>query len=463
MSGDVIWSARITIITGALVFGACGGGARALPDAGDGDATSPPADAAIELDAIPADAYRPPGNTLQVSSTGDDVNDGVIQPVRTLKRAVAIATTYPEITSITLAAARYSASTGEAFPYSIPRGVTVTGPVDGGAILVGDKTGSGLIVELGKLQNLEFENFATAIVARGVSELDNVRIRISAVAVRAEAAARLSATKLDVTGALGACATGIELVGGTALNATGVTSLALGQSLRVRDHGAATLAHADVIADSACLLPAIDVRSDTTFTLSDSTINGGAPGVDLSGSTAPLRASLTNLTVHDAGTSAVRGGNATVEIKSSALSRSPVGVLTFGGTWQLTGVLIVDNTVEGVAVSPGTANQPVSLTMRGCTVRGSNFGVAISDFSTTDLGTTASPGNNVFQDNARAGIAVLGQSGATQVDAVGNTWQPKRQGSDAAGHFEPMIVFGPIDSFFGNNFQIASPQWSVKL
>jgi hypothetical protein len=129
----------------------------------------------------------------------------------------------------------------------------------------------------------------------------------------------------------------------------------------------------------------------------------------------------------------------------------------------LTDVVIANNLGTGVYVSPGLANEPVTLTMRGCTVRGNSDGVVVLDFSTTDLGTTANPGNNVFQDNFRAGLGLRGLAGGTQVDAVGNTWQPHRQGADAAGRFPSITVFGRVDSLLGNSFWIQSPGWSVKL
>src|SRR4051812_15918138 len=88
-----------------------------------------------------------PGITIHVSPTGDDANDGMIQPVRTLKRAIAIAGTNSQITTISLAAGRYASSTGEEFPYMVPVNVTIVGPSTGGAILVGTKTEGALTLD----------------------------------------------------------------------------------------------------------------------------------------------------------------------------------------------------------------------------------------------------------------------------------------------------------------------------
>src|SRR6185503_17622848 len=78
---------------------------------------------------------------------------------------------------------------------TIPSNVTVVGPADGPrdgfAILVGTGIEQAILLGDGKLENLTFEGFAVAIIARGAGELESVRIGTSAVAVRAETTARL--------------------------------------------------------------------------------------------------------------------------------------------------------------------------------------------------------------------------------------------------------------------------------
>jgi hypothetical protein len=170
------------------------------PGSGPTDDAAVPADATMIPDTIPGDAYHPPGTMVQVSSTGDDTNDGVTRPVKTLKRAIDLAATFPEIRAISLRAGRYEAATGEAFPYAVPSNVTMFGPPGGGAILVGNKTESGLVLEAGKLQDLAFEAFSVAIVARRLGELERVQVRSSAVAVHEETAAMLTMTDFDISG-----------------------------------------------------------------------------------------------------------------------------------------------------------------------------------------------------------------------------------------------------------------------
>src|SRR5207248_1008571 len=114
-----------------------------------------PADVPGELD----DASGHPGTTIHVSGTGDDTNDGLTLPVKTLKRALGIAAASTETATIAIAAGRYTVATGELIPSTVPHNVTVVGPAGGGAILVGTKAEPGLILDDGKLQNLEFEDF----------------------------------------------------------------------------------------------------------------------------------------------------------------------------------------------------------------------------------------------------------------------------------------------------------------
>jgi len=74
-----------------------------------------------------------PGFVLQVSPSGDDANDGLLQPVKTLKHALGLAAADARITKIVLASGTYSGSSGETFPYAVASNVVITGPAGGGA------------------------------------------------------------------------------------------------------------------------------------------------------------------------------------------------------------------------------------------------------------------------------------------------------------------------------------------
>lgn len=65
--------------------------------------------------------YHPPDSvpesptTVRVSPTGDDANDGLGMPVRTLKRGIGLAASNAAITTILVDAGRYDLASGETF------------------------------------------------------------------------------------------------------------------------------------------------------------------------------------------------------------------------------------------------------------------------------------------------------------------------------------------------------------
>ncbi|HEX7939329.1 MAG TPA: DUF1565 domain-containing protein [Gemmatimonadaceae bacterium] len=169
---------------------------------------------------------------IHVSPSGDDANDGLTLPVKTLKHAVALAAANTQITQIVLATGTYSAGSGETFPYIVPSNVTIVGPGDGGAVLVGSKTEPGVTVDAGGLQDLDLQDFATAITVTGTANLKNIRVRTSTIAVQAEATASLTVNNLDITGiavtGTSPCSTGIALNGAAKLVAMTMSTRELG-------------------------------------------------------------------------------------------------------------------------------------------------------------------------------------------------------------------------------------------
>ena len=140
-----------------LLMSACG-----FPRPPDvGGMPGEPSDAAQGVaDVIGAsDAPDQPGTVVHVSNTGDDSNDGLTLPVKTLKHAIGIAAAKSQITKIVLASGHYATATGETFPYTVPANVAILGPAGGGAILTGSNTEPGIIADAGTLQDLELEDF----------------------------------------------------------------------------------------------------------------------------------------------------------------------------------------------------------------------------------------------------------------------------------------------------------------
>ncbi len=117
----------------------------------------------------------------------------------------------------------------------------------------------------------------------------------------------------------------------------------------------------------------------------------------------------------------------------------------------------------GITISGNTVNGPSLLTMRDCAVAGhTSNGIELFDYTNADLGTTASPGNNVLTSNFPVGLFIAGPAGPTRIHAVGNTWVPNVQDTDAQGHYPTTAtVTGRVDPVSGNNYAIASG-WSLQ-
>jgi hypothetical protein len=116
--------------------------------------------------------------------------------------------------------------------------------------------------------------------------------------------------------------------------------------------------------------------------------------------------------------------------------------------------------VAGLGVeAPGLAR----LTMRNCLVTGTDgTGIELQANAAADLGTTDSPGNNVFDANRFVGLNIAGPGAPSVITAVGNTWRARTQGSDDQGHYaRPESVPGPIAADIVQNYAIADG-WTLQ-
>jgi hypothetical protein len=451
-AGDraLAWSSAAIVVAAV----ACGGGNQREVDAGP-----------------PVDAPLGPGLIVSVSTEGNDAHDGITQPVETLKRAVAIATANPQVTDIVLATGRYTMRQGEAFPYTLPPNVIgLAGPPGGGAVLVGTGAETGLILKDGQIQDIELDNFAVAIDGAGSLRLKNLRVAASMIGIHGAEGATLRIDNLDISGGAGrGCATGIKLDGVAELTVTTFTTHDLGTAVDALNHssqkfGAIDISDANLTSTlGATCVPGVLSVMNQGLTLSGSMVDGGSTGIEVSGSGSPpsLPVKITNTTVRNLQSGLLING-AVARIASSAITDNVTGFQGASGSWSLTNVTISRNSV-GIVLSGDTVNGPSLLTMRGCAVAGhTNNGIELFDYTDADLGTTASPGNNLFTSNVPVGLLIGGPAGTTQIDAVGNTWVPNVQDADALGHYPTVAtVTGPIGSVFGNNFAIASG-WSLK-
>jgi len=393
---------------------------------------------------------------VQVSTTGNDANDGITQPVKTLKRGIGIALANGEIATVSVAAGRFDAANGETFPYTVPGGITIEGPAGGGAILAGSGSELGLSLESGTLANLEFEGFAVAVTATGTGHITGARVRTSALAIRAETAAQLTIDSLDITGPTAGCKTGIELNGGAGLVATNVRTATLATAIVAKDHSTVTLGGGMIAGDASCTnLANIDIESTGSTMIADTLIDGGAFGMffPVDGPATPV--TLTNTTIRNLTGDGLGGRAVNLTMTGGALMNSQDGLQASGGTWSFTNVMITGNRGLGIYIQGTAANAIATLTMRGSTLSQNALGVDVFDFAVADFGTVASPGGNNFSGNTD------GNFGAQLINAVGNTWRPNVQGADAQGHYTVATIPGPVAFASGNNFVLGSG-WSLQ-
>lgn len=393
---------------------------------------------------------------IHVSPSGDDSNDGLMLPVKTLKHAIELAAANTQITRIMLAAGTYSTSSGETFPYIIPSNITIVGPGDGGAILAGSQTEPGVTVDAGGLQDLDLQGFATAVTVTGAANLKNIRIRTSTTAVQAEATASLTVNNLDITGiaatGTGPCSAGIALNGAAKLVAMTLATRDLGATLDARDQSVVAIANATLSGNLNCSgSTIISIISTASFSLSDSVLDGGAAGIAIVAQSTSFHATISNAIIRNMQGDALGGFpnlNASFQMTGGELSNNGGAGAELGqGTWTFTNVAIRQN--KNIAFYLQDAN----LVMRNCTVIGNGFGIDVYQRSFADLGTMANPGNNVFQNNSNA--SVFAES-SVPVNAIGNTWNPNVQGADENGKYiTTAAIPGPVAAVNNGNFQIS--------
>lgn len=211
---------------------------------------------------------------------------------------------------------------------------------------------------------------------------------------------------------------------------------------------------------------------NTTVLVTDSTeIYANPWGIFLSGwGTAGVVSPVTlsgNASVHNNTSGGIRGdyvnghkADLTIAGNASVSNNTGTGIEYSGGTFTMTGGSVNGNSTSGIIV----ATALTSFSMHNASVVGNpSFGLRIGAFTgTADLGTKASPGNNT----------ITGASGNTNirverdgVTAVGNTWDPNVQGTDAMGKVPSpdggiVEITGPVN---GKNFQVVSTGHKLRI
>lgn len=408
-----------------------------------------------------ADVPPDPATTVQVSPAGNDTNDGHAAPVRTLKHALGIAAADATITRIQLAGGRYDAAGGETFPYTISSDLLLAGPAGGGAILAGNGAAPGVSMQKGKLQNVELEQFSVAVTATGAVALAGVRVRDSGIALRGEAGSALTVAALDLTGAAGACAIGIELNGDASISASDLAARQLGTIAAVKNASTTTLGKLTITGDAACKTPMFPISTTGAFALTESIVDGGSRGIDFSGAATPTTATLTNTIIRNLASQALTGRTVKLTMTGGELTHNGrAGLEASGGSWSFDGVTIQQNTVMGIYLQGNNVAAGV-LKMRNSTVSSNGDGIYLFDNAEADLGKIGDLGNNTLINNTGQALDIDGLQGGVVITAVGNTWRPTTQGTDANGKYvRTGTIVGPVDDGSAMNFSI-NTGWSL--
>ncbi|WP_394825542.1 right-handed parallel beta-helix repeat-containing protein [Pendulispora albinea] len=442
--------------------------------------TSPGGSRPGDPDGGPSDPGCDPGQRAEcpivTSPDGSDASPGTAaRPVRTLKRALAMA---KKGQTISLGDGAYDTANGERWPAKVGDGVILEATTAGKAILRGAPDVDGLVFEgAGAIRGITLGAFRTALSASaGTLHASNIRISGGGgVALGGSARAALSQITLD--GILGAgvrladqarlemnhgtirgttdppldtdaCANvGVRLGGSSTATVNDVTVTSLGSfGIVALDHAVATLSNSTLIRTPyprACAkLVQIGVADHAALTVEGSSVSDetgiGAVVRDESGK---LELRATKIVQSDIGIVS----NGRLELQKSVVEECRTGGVHLG---EKSYAIIAGSTI---ATSPGIRSAPDStlLLRKSMVVSETGYSIRIEN-AHGDLGTAKEPGgNHIF--GKEIGLVVDSKpSSTTLVQASGNSWRPKVQGSDVYGTYTAQLVEGPQITNDGN-------------
>jgi uncharacterized Zn-binding protein involved in type VI secretion len=161
-----------------------------------------------------------------------------------------------------------------------------------------------------------------------------------------------------------------------------------------------------------------------------------------------------NTTIRNMHFDAVLGGSGGLQMTGGELSGSNAGAEGGQASDSYTNVVFNNNVMSVYWAGLGSHK----LVMRGCNVRATGIGtgttsINLNGSAAADLGTAASPGNNIFQSND--GVILYIEGGpVAPIDAVGNTWGPV-QGANSQGRYPAgTTIHGPVFAVPGNNYRL---------
>jgi len=323
---------------------------------------------------------------------------------------------------------------------------------------------SAVILTAGAVRDLELRDFATAIEVRGAVELSNLHVVNSGTAVETNfnepaGTRKVHIEHLDVTNSTPArCVVALALEAPAEVSITGLTTHDVGgavfaPSMLAAGHATVNIDGAEIVNTNSgmpCNAGVFELRG-VALALRNSTVAGGGIGFNFYDHG---QLTIEHSTIRSTSLGLLSFGGV-VHITDTVFTANGTMFSARGGDWTMTGVNATGNRSPGDLESQGS-DAPLTVTMHGSTLaNNTGDGLQLRGHVTADLGTTASPGNNIIRGNTGVGLSVLNDTVLPQITAAGNTWNANLQGADADGKYiVPATIAGPIATTAGNNFAL---------
>ena len=364
------------------------------------------------------------------SALGQDSNPGTIdKPFKTIKQALTVVTAGQ---TIVLNPGIYDGASGETWAYKIPDKVIIKANSSG--VVLSSASGQDAFAFLGdgEIRYLTFKGFGQALRAnKGTQKIIGASVEGKrGLNWSGDASASLEDCVFQTTEtALQASYTShLEILNGKLASTS--NNLIVQQLARVSIKGTTiTGGTIDLNQTGSLSLENVKLSNVRSYAIY---VRAGAPFLNIKGGSFSNSSQQADVILLEQGT---------VNIDGAAFTGNGTAIGASAGSVTLRNSTISNNTSYGITIGKG-----VAFKMRGSTVGGNAYGLSISDASGgIDLGTASDPGGNTITDNRNysnsfgANISG-GWQGTGTVQAVGNTWNPNLQGTNAAGHYPSQLL-----------------------
>jgi parallel beta-helix repeat protein len=207
----------------------------------------------------------------------------------------------------------------------------------------------------------------------------------------------------------------------------------------------------------------VTIEGNVNLKGTDTFVQGGGAYTVTGGTASPTNATfilhegarLRGIKVTNTNTGGIGVGvdNVTAYIELNSITENlSDGIALFqAGSTLITNNDILSNTGNGIQTYDST-----TPTLRGNNISSNTLqGVLTTGNSAPDLGTSGLEGNNTLQNNSQVGL--YHQSGALQINAIGNIWNPDKQDASSLGGYTSsdaqtgIVTHVPTDNFANDN------------